>query len=52
MKFLTKPVVYSLYGISVAFIVIGLIVLSKSPEIATTFTNHAYDILNMIELPV
>ncbi len=52
MKFLTKPVVYSLYGISVAFIVIGLIVLSKSPEIATTVPNHAYDILNRIELPV
>ncbi len=52
MKFFTKPVVYSLYGISVAFIVIGLVILSKSPEIATTVPNHAYNILSKISIPV
>lgn len=52
MKFFTKPVVYSLYGISIAFIVIGLVVLSKSPEVATAMPNHAYNILSEMELPV
>lgn len=52
MKFLTKPVVYSLYGISVAFIVIGIVILSKSPEISTVMPNHAYNILSKIDIPV
>ncbi len=53
MKYLTKPVVYSLYGLSVALIIIGLVIMSRSPQIATSsFPNHAYNVLNKIELPV
>lgn len=52
-KYLTKPVVYSLYGVAVFLLIVGLVVLGKDQKtVAMAGPNHAYDILNKVNLPV
>ncbi len=53
MKFLTKPVIYSLYGLSVALIILGLVIMGRGTKLSNVIEpNHAYDILNKVTLPV
>lgn len=53
-KYLTKPVIYSLYGVSLFLLVLGFAVtIKQKPQmVESPFPNHAYDILNHLDLPV
>ena len=52
-KIFTKPVVYSLYGISIVFLFIGIIVLGNNPTIASLENpDFTYDILGRFAAPV
>ena len=53
-KEIAKPIIYSLYGLSILLLVVGLVVLKKDKgaTLATIEPNHAYNILQHLELPV
>lgn len=52
-KIFTKPVVYTLYGLSVAFLFIGLIILGQSSQVASVEDpNFTYNILDKFTFPV
>jgi stage II sporulation protein Q len=52
-KYITKPVVYTLYGISLFLIVVGLVVIGKEESLKTVESpNGVYNILSGIDVPV
>lgn len=52
-KIFTKPVVYTLYGLSVLFIFIGLVILSQTPQVAKMEDpDFSYNILDKFTFPV
>lgn len=52
-KIFTKPVVYTLYGVSILFIFVGLVILGQSPQVASVEDpDFSFDILKKINMPV
>ena len=52
-KYLTNPVMYTLYGVAVFLLVIGLFVMGRNtPTETLSEPFHAYNILDYINLPV
>lgn len=52
-KIFTKPVVYTLYGVSILFLLVGLVILGQSPQVARVEDpDFSFDILKKFSLPV